>query len=123
MMREILKPCMNKYVLTNNVLQEAHDTAKGDLFGDPDENVKCAYAIANAINQMGHTIEVVFTDRCTTMKTVNTIVLKEEMNRKKAAKLDIFRDEKLSMSIIGRWIMTPSSVTPLELKTVLNSSF
>ncbi len=38
-MRKILKPHFNKYVLTNNVLQEAHDTAKGDLFGDPDNNV------------------------------------------------------------------------------------
>jgi hypothetical protein len=39
MMRKILKPHFNKYVLTNNVLQEACDAAKGDLFGDPDENV------------------------------------------------------------------------------------
>ncbi len=39
MMREILKPYFNKYVLTNNVLQEAHDMAKGNLFGDPDDNV------------------------------------------------------------------------------------
>ncbi len=30
MMCEILKPYFNKYVLTNNVLQEACDTAKGD---------------------------------------------------------------------------------------------
>jgi hypothetical protein len=49
MMREILKQYINKYVLTNNVLQEARDTAKGDLFGDLDKNVKYAYAIANAI--------------------------------------------------------------------------
>ena len=39
MMREILKPYFNAYVLTNNVLQEACDTAKRDLFGDPDDNV------------------------------------------------------------------------------------
>jgi hypothetical protein len=39
MMREILKPYFNAYVLTNNVLQEARDTAKGDLFGDPDDSV------------------------------------------------------------------------------------
>ncbi len=39
MMREILKPYFNAYVLTNNVLQEARDTAKGDLLGDPDDNV------------------------------------------------------------------------------------
>ncbi len=86
MMHEILKPYINKYVLTNNVLQEACDTAKGDLFGGPDKNFKYAYAIANAIQQMGHTMEVVFTNRRTTMKTVNAIVLKEEMDRKKAAR-------------------------------------
>jgi hypothetical protein len=56
MMCKILKPYMNKYVLTNNVLQKARDTAKGDLFGDPDKNVKYTYATANAIKQMGHTI-------------------------------------------------------------------
>ncbi len=101
MMREILKPYMNEYVLTNNVLQEARDTAKSDLFGDPDENVKYTYAIANAIKQMGHTIEVVFTDQRTTMKTVNAIVLKEEMDRKKADKLDMSRDEKVKY--VNKW--------------------
>jgi hypothetical protein len=60
--REILKPYFNEYVLTNNVLQEAHDTAKGDLFGDPDDNVQYAYAVAKQIQQMGHTIKIIFTD-------------------------------------------------------------
>ncbi len=83
MMHKILKPYMNKYVLTNNVLQEARDTVKGDLFGDLDKNVKYAYAIANAIKQMGYTVEVVFTNQRTTMKTVNAIVLKEEMDRRR----------------------------------------
>ncbi len=39
MMRYILKPHFKKYVLTTNVLQEGHDAAKMDLFGDPDDNV------------------------------------------------------------------------------------
>jgi hypothetical protein len=40
MMPKILKPYFNKYMLTNNFLQqEACDTAKGDLFGDPDNIV------------------------------------------------------------------------------------
>ncbi len=68
---------------------------KGDLFGDPDKNFKYAYAIANTIKQMDHTVEVVFTNRRTTMKTVNAIILKEEMDRKKAAKLDMSKDEKV----------------------------
>jgi hypothetical protein len=44
---------------------------------------------------MGHTVEVVFTNQHTTMKTVNAIILKEEIDRKKAAKLDMSRDEKV----------------------------
>jgi hypothetical protein len=59
---KILKPHFNEYVLTNYVLQEACDTAKGDLFGDPDNSVRYAYAIAKAIQQMGHTIKVIFTN-------------------------------------------------------------
>jgi hypothetical protein len=39
MMRKILKPYFNAFLLTNNVLQEDLDTAKGDLFGDPDDNI------------------------------------------------------------------------------------
>jgi hypothetical protein len=62
MMSEILKPYFNEYVLTNNFLQEARDTAKGDLFCDPDNNVQYAYAIAKAIQQMGHTIKKIFTN-------------------------------------------------------------
>ncbi len=45
MMHEILKLYFNAYVLTNNFLQEARDTAKGDMFGDPDDNVQ--YALCN----------------------------------------------------------------------------
>jgi hypothetical protein len=48
------------------------------------------------------------------MKTVNAIVLKEEMDRKKAAKLSTTRQEKSIMSIIGRRRMTPSYVRPLD---------
>ncbi len=74
-MHKLLKPHVNKYVLTNNVLQEARDTAKGDLFGDPDDNVRYAYAIAKALQQVGHTVEVIFTNQRETTQTVNAIVL------------------------------------------------
>jgi hypothetical protein len=38
-MRKISEPYINEYVLTNNVLQEARDAAKGNLFGDPYNNI------------------------------------------------------------------------------------
>jgi hypothetical protein len=113
-MREILRPYFNAYVLTNNVLQEACDTAKWDLFSNLDDNVQYVYAIAKAIQEMGHTINLIFTDHCKSMKTVNAIVLKEGMGRKKAAKQSKTRQEKLIMSIIGRRRVTSSYVTPLE---------
>ncbi len=93
MMPKILKPYFNEYVLTNNVLQEARDTTKGDLFSDLDENVWYAYAIAKAMQQMGHTVEVIFTNQCNTMQMVNAIMLKKETDRKKATKTSMFRHE------------------------------
>jgi hypothetical protein len=83
------------------MIQEACDTAKGDLFGDLDGNVQCAYAIAKAIQQMGHTIDLIFTNQRKTMKTVNAIVLMEEMDRKKAAKLSMTRQEKFDY--VNNW--------------------
>jgi hypothetical protein len=50
---------------------------------------------------MGHTVEIIFTNQHTTMKTVNTIVLKEEMDRKKSAKLSMTRHEKVNY--VNNW--------------------
>jgi hypothetical protein len=50
---------------------------------------------------MGHTIEVIFTDQHKTMPTVNAIMLKEEMDRKKAAKLSMSRQEKVDY--VNNW--------------------
>jgi len=50
---------------------------------------------------MGHTVKVIFTDRCKTMQTVNAIVLKEEMDRKNAAKSSISRQEKVDY--VNNW--------------------
>jgi hypothetical protein len=59
------------------------------------------YAIAKAIQQMGHTIDLIFTNQGKTMKTINAIVLKEETDRKKAAKLSMTRQEKVDY--VNNW--------------------
>jgi hypothetical protein len=87
MMCEILKLYINECALLNNILQDACEKAKVDLLGNPEENVKYTYAIAKAIEEMGHTVELIFTYQRQTMKTVNALVLKEEFDRKKAEKL------------------------------------
>jgi hypothetical protein len=48
---------------------------------------------------MGHTIDLIFTNQCKTMKTVNAITLKEEMDRKKAAKHDKTRKSRLCQEL------------------------
>jgi hypothetical protein len=72
-----------------------------DLFGDPDDNVRYAYAIAKAIQEMGHTVNLIFTDQRKTMQRVNAIVLKEEMDRKKAAKQSMTRQDKVDY--VNNW--------------------
>jgi hypothetical protein len=78
MMHEIMKPYFNKYALSNNILQEGHNKAKVDQFGYLKEDVQNAYAIAKAIDEMGHTVNLIFTDRSKTMKTVNALDLKRK---------------------------------------------
>jgi hypothetical protein len=50
---------------------------------------------------MSHTVKIIFIDQHTTMKTVNAIVLKEEMDMKKAANLSMSRQEKVNC--VNNW--------------------
>ncbi len=50
---------------------------------------------------MVHTVNLIFTDQRTTMKTVNAIVLKKEMDRKEAAKQSMSREKKVNY--VNNW--------------------
>jgi hypothetical protein len=50
---------------------------------------------------VGHTVKVIFNDQRETMQTVNSIVLKEEMERQKAAKSGMSRQEKVEY--VNNW--------------------
>ncbi len=50
---------------------------------------------------MGHTVNLIFTNHRKTIKTVNAIMLKEEMDRKKAAKESMTRQEKVDY--VNNW--------------------
>jgi hypothetical protein len=60
-MSEVIRDYVNRYVVTNNILQDARDHAKADLFGKPDNNIRYAYAIQQAIRDMGHVCNLIFT--------------------------------------------------------------
>jgi hypothetical protein len=63
-MSEVIHDHVNPYTVTNNILQDAHNHAKADLFGKPDNNIRYAYAVQQAIRDMGHVCELIFTDCC-----------------------------------------------------------
>jgi hypothetical protein len=41
---KVIQDYVNPYAVTNNILQDAHNRAKADLFGKPDDNIRYAYA-------------------------------------------------------------------------------
>jgi hypothetical protein len=63
----------------NNILQDAHNHTKADLFGKPDDNIRYAYAVQQAIQDMGHVCDLIFTGCCDVIQMVQTVVIKEEL--------------------------------------------
>jgi hypothetical protein len=63
-MSEVIQDYVNPYMVTNNILQDARNHAKADLFGQPDDNIRYAYVIQQAIRDMGHVCDLIFTGRC-----------------------------------------------------------
>ncbi len=60
-MSEVIQDYVNPYAVTFNILQDARSNAKADLFGKPDDNIRYAYAIQQAIQDMGHVCDLIFT--------------------------------------------------------------
>ncbi len=50
-------------LITDNLLQEARDWAKLQLFGNADNNVQYCEAVKAAIIEMGHSCEFLYCDR------------------------------------------------------------
>ena len=61
-MRGLLSNYVNTDLITDNLLQEARDWAKLQLFGNPDENVQYCEAVKAAIIEMGHSCEFLYSE-------------------------------------------------------------
>jgi hypothetical protein len=85
-LREILKQYGNNYALTDSVLQIGRDIMKHQLFGSADVNVKYASAVAATMCALGHEVELVFSTRRQVLTAVSSIVLSEELARRKKLK-------------------------------------
>ena len=78
-MQELLKPYANNYTLTDSILQEGRDLAKGLLFGSPEDNLMYARGIQAKLRELGLHVELIFANRWETLQKVCAAVLDEEI--------------------------------------------
>ena len=84
LMRHQLGNYVNHSNITDNLLQKARDTAKWELFGDPNDNVMYAEGIKNALICMGHKRELFYLDHWEVLCHVRVVVVEEEIKRRDA---------------------------------------
>ncbi len=80
LLSEVIQDYVHPYTVTNNIIQDARDHAKADIFSKPDDNIRYAYTVQQAIRDMGHVCELIFTGRWDVIQKIREIVLKEEQN-------------------------------------------
>ncbi len=118
-----MMPYAKDYALTDSVLQEARDSAKTELLGSADDNVCYARGVANQLQELDHGVELIFGNQQETLKKATTIVLSEEVERRKKA--NKIMDKVAQQKFIKRWktTMTFTSIMFLEWKTVHSLCF
>jgi hypothetical protein len=69
-MSEVIRDYINPYAVTNNILQDARDHARAELFGKAEENVKYSYALRDELVAKGHVCKLQFTTRRKVLRQV-----------------------------------------------------
>ena len=78
-MRGLLANHVHTELITDNLLQEARDWAKLQLFGNADNNVQYCKAVKAAIIEMGHLCEFLYSDRQDVIRQLRSTVVREEL--------------------------------------------
>jgi len=85
-MRGLLANHVHTELISDNLLQEARDWAKLQLFGNADDNVQYCEAVKAAIIGMGHSCEFLYCDRRDVIRQLHEIVVREELKRREDKK-------------------------------------
>ncbi len=96
-----MMPYAKGYALTDSVLQEVRDSAKIELFGLADDNVRYARGVANQLQELDHEVELIFGNSQETLKKATAIVLSEEVERRK--KSNKIMDKAAQQKFIKKW--------------------
>jgi hypothetical protein len=113
-MSEVIRDYVNPYVVMNNILQDARNLAKADLFGKPDDNIRYAYAVQQAIRDMGHVCDLIFTGHCDVIQMIGAIVLKEELTRREHANEPTLERGTPTKEFVNDWLLHHEVARMLE---------
>ena len=105
-MSEVIRDYVNEYAITNNILQDARDHAKKNIFGEAEDNVKYAYALRESLQQKGHVCELIFTSRREVIRTIRAVVIKEELDRRELANEPTLERGQARVEYLNAWFRT-----------------
>ena len=104
-MSEVLRDYVNPYAITNNILQDAREHAKADLFGKAEDNVKYAYALRDTLIAKGHSCELLFSTRRNLIRQIRVLVLKEELDRRERSKEPTLERGQPRVDYVNKWLI------------------
>jgi len=104
-MSEVLRNYVNPYAITNNILQDAREHAKADLFGKAEDNVKYAYALRDTLIAKGHSCELLFSTRRNLIRQIRVLVLKEELDRRERSKEPTLERGQPRVDYVNKWLI------------------
>jgi hypothetical protein len=104
-MSGVIRDYVNPYTVTNNILQDARDHTKADLFSKPDNNIRYAYIIQQAIQDMGHVCDLIFTGCCDVIQMVQAVTLKEELTCQEHANEPTLEQGTPRKEFVNDWLL------------------
>ncbi len=96
-----MKPYAKEYTLTDSIVQDASNMAKLQLFGSAEENVHYARGVVDQVRGLGHEVEMIFQDRRETLQLVSSVVLHQELIKRKKMKLPAL-DKTLQLKYVDQ---------------------
>jgi hypothetical protein len=82
-LQEIIKPYALDKFITDNILQAAKELAKVELFGTDDDNVRYAKGVAAQLQELGHSVELLYSTQAKAKKKLLSLVVAEEVAKQK----------------------------------------
>jgi hypothetical protein len=104
-MRGLLANHVHTELITDNLLQEARDWAKLQLFGNADNNVQYCKAVKAAIIRMGHSCEFLYCDHRDVIRQLRSTVVREELKQRENNKEPALKRGAQTEEFVKNWLV------------------